>query len=368
MDLISTAKTCPGMWCRRKQIVRRWRLWLLCVVMFAIPYTRGKSQEPASLPFESHQQRVEVAVEESLRWLASRQNENGSFGKNAVYFEDVGVTSLVGMAFVADGSTPISGRYRQQVSRARDYLLSCLGEDHVFRSGGALSVGPMYGHGYATQFLADIYGMSPQVELKSALERAVTTIVSSQAESGGWRYQPVRDDADVSVTVCQLSALRAVRNAGLTVPQETIERGISYLSACQNVDGGFAYQQTSGKKSEFARSAACIVAFQNSGVQQRSLAASPSEYLQTYFDTPTVMKKIPYRHYGWFYGAQVLLADPKLASKERELIFQQVILDDRDAEGYWREPALCDEYATAMSSLALLAPQSFLPIFAPPEK
>ena len=49
----------------------------------------------------------------------------------------------------------------------------------------------MYGHGFATLFLAEVYGMSPNEELHGALEKAVKLIVDSQNEEGGWRYFPV---------------------------------------------------------------------------------------------------------------------------------------------------------------------------------
>ena len=59
---------------------------------------------------------------------------------------------------------------------------------------------------------------------KSALERAVHLIVDCQNEVGGWRYNPFDRATDLSVTVCQLQALRAARNIGIHVPPETIER------------------------------------------------------------------------------------------------------------------------------------------------
>ena len=37
----------------------------------------------------------------------------------------------------------------------------------------------------------------------------VWLIVRTQNDQGGWRYQPVKYDADLSVTICQIMALRA---------------------------------------------------------------------------------------------------------------------------------------------------------------
>jgi len=40
------------------------------------------------------------------------------------------------------------------------------------------------------------------------------TIIESQNAEGGWRYNPRPFDADISVTVCQMMALRSAKNAG----------------------------------------------------------------------------------------------------------------------------------------------------------
>ncbi len=71
--------------------------------------------------------------------------------------------------------------------------------------------------------------------------KAVRLIVDTQNDEGGWRYQPERREADISVTICQVMALRAARNAGVYVSNETIDRCTAYVKQCQNSDGGFAY-------------------------------------------------------------------------------------------------------------------------------
>ena len=50
--------------------------------------------------------------------------------------------------------------------------------------------------------------MSPRRDLREKLSRAVKLIIDTQNEDGGWRYQPQRREADLSVTVCEVMALR----------------------------------------------------------------------------------------------------------------------------------------------------------------
>lgn len=64
---------------------------------------------------------------------------------------------------------------------------------------------------------AEVYGMYPDSMVRDKLKAAVKLIVSTQNDEGGWRYEPKRQDADISVTICQVMALRAARNAGIDV-------------------------------------------------------------------------------------------------------------------------------------------------------
>ena len=70
------------------------------------------------------------------------------------------------------------------------------------------------GTGLRRLFLAEVYGMSPDPRLETYLRKAIRLIEYSQGAMGGWRYQPRPDQSDISVTICQVMALRAARNAG----------------------------------------------------------------------------------------------------------------------------------------------------------
>src|SRR5207248_9119043 len=137
---------------------------------------------------------------------------------------------LGGLTFLAGGHQPGQGHYGKQVTRALQYVLTkeqssppgflhhTFGQQH----------GPMYGHGFATMFLAESHGTVADRDLRKrvrdTLGRAVKVIIDAQNKEGGWRYQPQPEQADMSVTVCQIMALRAARNAGVEVPKSTVDR------------------------------------------------------------------------------------------------------------------------------------------------
>ena len=98
------------------------------------------------------------SVQRGLAFLASSQNDDGSFGRGR-YGRHVGIAALAALAFMADGNLPGRGRYGEQVSHALEYVLNNKSESGLLAAES--TTGPMYGHGFATLFLGEVYGMNP---------------------------------------------------------------------------------------------------------------------------------------------------------------------------------------------------------------
>ncbi len=203
--------------------------------------------------------RTRQAVESGLRYLKRTQNADGSWSSNAgkkinetyAVFENgadvphVGITSLAILAYLAGGHLPGRGPYGETLDRAVDFVL-----DQV-QPGGFIASNKtrMYSHAFATLALAELYGVTRTQLVRQKLQEAVEFTVKCQNETGGWRYVPFTKDSDMSVTVCQVVALRAARNAGIRVPRATINRALHYVitSANDGSDprypaGSFLYQ------------------------------------------------------------------------------------------------------------------------------
>ncbi|MEI8100759.1 MAG: hypothetical protein WCH09_04260, partial [Bacteroidota bacterium] len=65
----------------------------------------------------------EESVQRGLRYLASLQNDDGSFGRGQ-FAKHAGITALCGLAFMADGHLPGRGAYGDNVRKALDFVLS----------------------------------------------------------------------------------------------------------------------------------------------------------------------------------------------------------------------------------------------------
>src|SRR3954452_14310431 len=179
------------------------------------------------------------AVDRGLEWLAAHQKPDGSFSGDGMG-PHAGITALAGLAFMEAGNLPGRGKYGDNVQKCLDFVLSSCQESGLIANDN--SHGPMYGHGFATLFVAEVYGMTQDERVKERLQKAVRLIERTQNNEGGWRYMPVPFDADISVTICQVMALRAARDAGVKVDKDVIDKSIKYVIDCQNPDGGFSYQ------------------------------------------------------------------------------------------------------------------------------
>jgi hypothetical protein len=311
------------------------------------------------------------AIDRGLAYLASRQLDDGALATSG-YGRNAAVCALAGMAWLAGGSTPDRGPYGQQLTRVTDYLV-----DHTHDSGfvtvdDAQSHGPMYGHGFATLYLAEVYGMSPRQDLRDKLERAVELIVRTQNAEGGWRYQPRRDDADLSVTICQVMALRAARNAGLHVPRETIDRCVDYVKRSQNADGGFRYMLAGGT-SAFPRSAAGVVALYSAGVYEGPEIDRGLAYLDRFTPNHQAIGADAHFFYGHYYAVQAMWQSGRPGTRQDRVpgarrwqrwypAIRDVLVERQQPGGSWSD-AICPEYGTAMACIILQMPNNSVPIF-----
>jgi hypothetical protein len=326
------------------------------------------------------------AVGRGLALLARTQSPDGSFPDGQGRAGNVGVTALAGLALMAGGHQPGRGAFGRTVSRAVDYCLAQATNHHkpgyLTNVSSALANSPMYQHGFGTLFLAEVLGMFPdparQARARDTLEKAVRIIVEAQNRDkrnqpnlyGGWRYETHPGDADVSVTVAMMMALRAARNAGLYVDKSVIDAGVEYITKCQDADGGFVYKQGQRNGSGFARSAAAVVGLYSAGVYDGPVVERGLNYLMQYCPgrRGAGVRDLQYYYYGHYYAALAMWAagGPFWAEWFPAVRDELIMRSRTGAGGMWAEeprggsggPA----FATACACLVLQLPNNYLPI------
>jgi hypothetical protein len=300
---------------------------------------------------------TERAVTRALDYLATNQNPDGSWVSSS-YTSDCGIVGLCALAFMSAGHQPGRGRYGRVLSKAVDYLAQSVQRTGLVYNTSGSAGPPMYGHGFATLALAELYGQSRRKDLRDKLERSVRLILTTQNDEGGWRYQPRVADADISVCVCQVMALRAAHNAGVPVPRATIDRALEYMKRCaNNYDGGFSYmpsQRGSGPARTGAGVLSLIVMGQG-GVEEVKRGL---EYLLAH--PPGVREQ--HLFYGLYYGTQAMY---QAGGAYWRFWFPRVadlLVASQRPDGSWSDgPGLA--YATAMGILTLQVPANLLPIY-----
>ena len=341
---------------------------------------------------------VFVSISAGLDYLSLHQNRNGSwdgdigFKLNSDYEVErnskphVGVTALAGIAFLAGGHLPERGKYGETVSKTIDFLLGCVNDEgYVTRNGSR-----MYSHAFATLFLAEIYGMTRRSDVERKLQESVNLIVKCQNKVGSWRYKPFAPESDMSVTVCQLMALRAARNVGIKVPKSTIDRAVqyvlrSYVDASEarrhqlyygreryyRVDEGAFYYQvyengsSAGMRSSFSLTAAGVTSLFNAGEYAEGRLTKSLEYLGINQD---IVSSDYHQHYFYWYGhyyavqAMYIAGEPWWTRYWNKI--SRELLKNQRSDGHWDNYVGPGEnFATAVAAIILQVPMGYLPIF-----
>jgi hypothetical protein len=207
-------------------------------------------------------------IAKALEYLAKTQQADGHWEATGGQ-HPLTMTALSGMAFLMEGSTVREGKYKDNIRRARNWLMAksrangMLGNPEI--PGEAQRY--MYGHGFAMLFLSCVYGDEDDTEVRRKLEdvlvRAAKFSRDAQTDKGGWGYVSAKENQSFdegSVTITQVQALRAARNAGITVPGAAIRDAVKYLEKSTNAQGGVIYSLSGagGPEGRVALTAAAV--------------------------------------------------------------------------------------------------------------
>ena len=321
------------------------------------------AHEPRSVDAE-----VQASIDRGLQWLARSQADDGSWrSAGGVGSYPVAMTGLAGMAFLAGGSTPTRGRYWRNVRRAVGYLLDQADPETGYLSPREGEHRGMYGHGFATLFLASVYGMEhdqrTQRRLKRALDNAVGLIAAAQSSAGGWIYQPNSNEDEGSVTVTQVQALRACRMAGIVCDKSVIDRAVDYIKRCQNADGGICYRLSMrGSDSRPAITAAGVAVLYNAGVYDDQPFVDRAvrfceRHLKASVDTTG------HHYYAHLYWAQACYQRGGAGWDDYYADLSEWLRGQQRPDGSWRGDNVGAVYGTAVATTVLQLPRALVPVY-----
>jgi len=346
---------------------------------------------------------VEATVDKGLEYLKRIQRGAGHWEATGGQYP-TSMTGLAGMAMLMEGSTVREGKYSEQIRKAVNWFLA----PQRVRENGLIgdpnnpteTQRYMYGQGFGTLFLACCYGEEEDVAQRKRLEAVVTKAIDfiaraqtrkthrkpegREVEIGGWGYVSATDNNSFdegSVTITQLQALRAARNAGIKVPKETIDKALAYLEACTTADGGIVYNYTgsAGQPGRPPLTAAAICCGFSGGQYRGELPKKWLKNCQRHI-WPTVARgRVAHDEYQTYYFAQAMyaLGDNRWAelfpdepaetrltwAKYKEAMYPYLVGAQNPADGSWQSGFVGTVFGTAVNLTVLQLEKGILPIY-----
>ena len=190
--------------------------------------------------------KTESAVDLGLMWLANHQEVDGRWdaakydgeAKEEFNIADSGAAML---AFLGAGYTDKVGKYKMNVKKGFEYLLSKQKGDGSFGDSN-------YTNGMCTMALAEAVGMGcGNPNWRKSLESAVDFILKQQNEYAGWDYRGPSKRTDMSLTGWCIMALKSALIAG--VKENEIKRSFTIVGDLLN-DTSYTKDNTSTTKGE----------------------------------------------------------------------------------------------------------------------
>jgi hypothetical protein len=308
------------------------------------------------------------------RYLVRTQDSSGSWKDSQ---QGPGVTGMALMVLLASGEDPNHGAYRTQIRRALRSIIAAQDPTSGYFGGRQPGHASMYHHGFAMLALAEAYGVVDDrglwseepgegtrkgLSIGQSLELAVKLAVVSaeRNRSGAWRYSPDANDADTSVSGAVMMGLLGARNAGIEVPDKTIDKAIAYFAAMTGPNGQVGYASPSGGSDATTAIGTLVMAIaRRKDVPQFRQAA---EFLKE--RSQATVQQSPYVGYTRYYRAQALLqADPEAWARWNGLLVQELksqrLPDGSLVPGGDGGPVA----STCLSLLSLAVNFRFLPIY-----
>jgi len=181
-----------------------------------------------------------------LSWLAKNQTPTGKWKSDmeGTAGNEIGVTGLAVLAFLGNGETMYDGRHDDTVLSGLKWLLAMQNAEGFYgerdRKKPRLTASRTYGHAIATLAMAEAYGMTGSVFLKTSAQRGLDFIMKMQNPYLAWRYGVRPQDNDTSVTAWMVAALTSGREAGLQAPREGFDGAKAWLEKVTEPEYGRA--------------------------------------------------------------------------------------------------------------------------------
>lgn len=292
-----------------------------------------RKRSPAGLA-NAAEPTTEAAIQLGLEFLARYQTADGSWSLSAFdaahpqhanqLNSDSAATALAILAFQGAGYNHREFKYARVVNHGVLWLV-----EHQLENGSLYvsadkksdDAARLYSHGIAALALTEAYGMTQDIQLKAAAQKAIDYIIATQdPRKGGWRYQddPKLRSTDTSVTGWMMMALHSGRLAGLDVDPAVFNGIDRWLDAAADPDESSQYRynpyamdtdgisRIQGRQATASMTSVGLLMRIYSGVDRNDSTLLDGATFLTMKHLPSDATPQSRDTYYWYYATQVL--------------------------------------------------------------
>jgi hypothetical protein len=261
----------------------------------------------------------ERAVSNSLEWLKTKQNPDGSWpGPNKA-----AMTGLALLCYLGRCETPDSPFYGDTVMKGIMYLIELSKKNEYGYIGEEIkSGGSTYAHGIATYALGEMYtlarlGSKELPGMKDAFVKGVKLIIENQNKRGSWTYGGVEagkpyaynkdsNGEDLSVAGWQFQALKAAKNSSLKIEglHSALDKMVEYVIAKQTKDGGFGNANRDQHYNQWSLTGAGSLALQTAAKGKSAATKKAIDFLHRFLEAEPLDWNKNCNPYCWYYYTQ----------------------------------------------------------------
>ena len=333
---------------------------------------------------------TESAVESALSWLARHQSPDGHWDIRKIggprvemgYANDECIAPLAVLAFLGAGHTPRTGRFKETVDRAIQWLMRRQHYDGSMMmsdlpTGTNASSGSYnYAEALTTLALSEAYGMTGDAHIKEAAQAGVNALARTQEAAGNWSHW---HRTSTSVTGWAVMALKSAALVHLDVPQKCFSGAMRWFDHVSERDkdgyyGRVGYDAPKGYyyNQGYTMTAVGMVCLQF----MNHISDIPAQVELVMKDPPRWSGKLDYQgpprnFYYWYYGTLGIFQTGGEYWTKWNSALQETLLPNQcrdplaahdggfaDLDGSWPATGTWDDaggrvYTTAMGALCL---------------
>ncbi|MEL7335583.1 MAG: prenyltransferase/squalene oxidase repeat-containing protein, partial [Planctomycetota bacterium] len=330
---------------------------------------RSGDARNAALQRSGGDAQTQAAVESALRFLADRQQPDGSWSPSASAAGQErrvlgidrgavgaratnGITALALLTMLGAGNTHTDGPYASSVHAGVSYLIRSQRSDG-FVGGNPSPLSRTYCHGMATLALCEIAAMTKDPLAVAAATAALNYSMRTQHHrTGGWRYTP-GDTGDLSQLGWQAMALQSGQSADIPVTPSAISGIDRFLRSVRRGRGGLAcYRPGEAPSRTMTAEALATRLLMRQPVPESEMEEATRYLLQ---QTPGVGQD---NYYYWYYASLALHQVGGPGWMQWNQAMKQRLLQTQRADGSWNTASVWggyggEVYTTSMAALCL---------------